>query len=29
MSVKHIVELLDLLDDPAVNGQTVADYLRS
>ena len=29
MSMKHIIELQDLLDDPAVNGQTVADYLRS
>ena len=29
MSIKHIVELMDLLDDPSVNGQTVADYLRS
>ena len=29
MSMKHIIELQDLLDDPAVNGQTVAEYLRS
>lgn len=29
MSMKHIIELQDLLDDPAVNGRTVADYLRS
>ena len=29
MSMKHIIELQDLLDDPAVNGATVAEYLRS
>ncbi|HIU37549.1 MAG TPA: DUF1177 domain-containing protein [Candidatus Aphodousia faecigallinarum] len=28
MSIKHIIELQDLLDDPAVNGQRVAEYLR-
>lgn len=29
MSMKHIIELQDLLDDPAVNGATVAEYLHS
>lgn len=29
MSMKHIIELQDLLDDPKVDGQSVAEYLRS
>ena len=28
MSIKHLIELQDLLDDPSVNGQKVAEYLR-
>lgn len=28
MSMKHVLELLDLLDDPRINGQTVANCLE-
>lgn len=28
MSFKHLIELQDLLDDPSVNGEKVAEYLR-
>ena len=29
MSIKHIIEILDLLDDPKVSGPAVAEYLKS
>ena len=29
MSFKHLIELQDLLDDPAVDGERVAAYLRA
>ena len=28
MSLRHVIEVFDLLDDAAVRGETVADYLR-